>query len=109
MAKIRDNLSKLSIILYDAASSHEGECDCDFPVAGVGPDIDIAVRSLVVSKSKASEFYPLVLPLPMDDVLLVQQPTRYVDHAYLQISLNLADGGVHPIHTFAVQDTPEGF
>lgn len=109
MAKIRDNLSKLGIILYDAAAGHEGEGDCDFPVAGVGPDVDIAIRSLVVSKSKASEFYPLVLPLSVNDMLLVQQPTRDIDHSYLQISLNLANGGVHPIHAFAVQHAPEGF
>ena len=108
VTKVGDHLSELGVVLDDAAAGHEGERDCDFAVAGVGADVDVAVGALVVAEGEARELYPLVLPLPVDDVLLVEQPARDIDESDLQIALDLAHRRVHAVHPLAVEHAPEG-
>lgn len=44
----------------------------------------------------------------MDDVFLIEQPAGDVDESHLQVSVDLADGGVHPVHALAIEHAAEG-
>jgi hypothetical protein len=91
MAKICDNFPKFLIVLDYAGTCHERESDCNFAIDWIGANVYVSIGSFIIAECKASEFDALVLPLPVDDVFLIEQPARDVDESYFQISLDLAN------------------
>jgi hypothetical protein len=73
MAEICDDFSKLLIILDNRWPCHKGERDCNFSVSRVSAYVYIAIGSFIVSKCKAGEFYALVLPLTVNNMILIEQ------------------------------------
>jgi hypothetical protein len=72
MAEIGHQLLKLLVIFYHRFPRQEGKGDLDLSCFWVDLDINVAIGALIVPKSKASQFYPLILPFSLDEVALVQ-------------------------------------
>ena len=97
MTEISDDLSKLLFVLEDGWCGHEGKRYCNFSIGGVGSYVDVAIGSLIVAKGEPGELDSLVLPLSVDDVLLVEQSAGDFDETDFEVAFELADSGVHRV------------
>jgi len=95
------------LIFDDVLACEKGEGDWYFAVERVGFDEDVAVGSLVISEGESGQFNFLVLPLPVDQVGLVQQPTLDVYFAQPQIPIDGAHTRIYTVHFFAVEYAAE--
>lgn len=79
MAKISDDFSKLVLILNNRSLCHERKSDHNLSSCWISANINVPIRTLIISEGKSCKLYPLILPNTMNNVLLVHQPTANSD------------------------------
>lgn len=105
VTKVSHYLPELMLTFNNCFSAQERKSHHDFAIHWVGLNENVAVWTLVISKSKSGELNFLILPLTVNHMLLIKQPAPNTNLTHFEISVDLANRIVNTIDFFAIEQT----